>query len=102
MRTHTLVPALLRFPGSASRQDSWGRLLTLTAGGAHLSTAARLDKGDRLQLVFELGGERLRIAARVHHAFDDDDGHRVAELCWNDLVERRRLARILLDVLSKC
>jgi hypothetical protein len=96
-----LVPALLRFPGSAARQDSWGRLLKLTAGGAELSTATRLETGENVIVRFELGGERLAIAARVHHAFDDGDGGRVAELQWNDMVERRRLAKALLDVLAK-
>ena len=96
-----LVPALLRFPGSAARQDSWGRLLKITVGGGELSTAARLAKGESVLVQFELGGERLLIRARVHHAYDDDDGHRVAELRWHDMVERRRLARALLDVLSR-
>jgi hypothetical protein len=36
----------------------------------------------------------------VHHACDDDGG-RVADLRWNDMVERRRLARVLVDVLSR-
>jgi hypothetical protein len=96
-----LVPALIRFPGSAARQDSWGRLLKLTAGGAELSTAARLNKGEDCLVSFELGGEKLLIRARVHHAGSDDDGQCVAELKWNDMVERRRLARALLDVLAK-
>jgi hypothetical protein len=101
MRAHFFVPAVLRFPGSAARVDAWGRLLRITAGGGELSTSARLSKGEAVFLLFELGGERLRIAARVHHAYDDDDGQRVAELRWSDMVERRRLARALLDVLSK-
>ncbi|MBI4061025.1 MAG: PilZ domain-containing protein [Elusimicrobia bacterium] len=101
MRAPLLVPALLRFPGSAARQDSWGRLLKVTAGGAELSTAARLAKGDVLQLQFELGGERMALPARVHHAYDDDDGQRVAELRWSDMVERRRLARALVGLLSR-
>lgn len=101
MRAPFLVPALLRFPGSSARQDSWGRLLKITVGGAELSTAAKLVKGENLLVKFELGGERLLIRARVHHAYDDDDGARVAELRWNDMVERRRLARVLLDVLAK-
>lgn len=100
-RAPFLVPALLRFPGSAARLDSWGRLLKVTAGGAELSTAARLVKGEIVLVFFELGGERLKIPARVHHAYDDDDGQRVAELRWNDMVERRRLARVLVDVLSR-
>jgi hypothetical protein len=91
----------MRFPGSSARQDSWGRLLKITAGGGELSTAARLTKGEIVLLQFDLGGERMRISARVHHAYDDDDGQRVAELRWSDMVERRRLARVLLDVLSR-
>ncbi len=96
-----LVPALLRFPGSSARQDSWGRLLEITGGGCELSTAARLTKGETVLVQFELGGDRLLLRARVHHAYDDDDGGRVAELRWSDMVERRRLARALLDVLSR-
>lgn len=101
MKAPFLVPALLRFPGSSARQDSWGRLLKVTAGGAELSTPARLSKGETVLVQFELGGERLLVRALVQHARDDDDGARVAELRWNDMVERRRLARALLDVLSR-
>jgi hypothetical protein len=101
MNAPFLVPALLRFAGSAARQDSWGRLLKLTAGGAELSTAARLEKGETVIVRFELGGERLALSARVHHVRDDDDGARLAELRWSDMVERRRLARALLDTLSR-
>ena len=101
MRAPFLVPALLSFPGSAARQDAWGRLLKITAGGCELSTPALLAKGDLLHIEFELCGEQLRIAARVHHVRDDDDGQRAAELRWNDMVERRRLARVLLDVLAR-
>lgn len=101
-RAPFLVPTLLRFPGSSARQDSWGRLVTITAGGAELSTPARLGKGEALLVQFELGGERLTIAACVHHVRDDDDGQPLAELQWSDMVERRRLARVLLEVLSKC
>ncbi|MDD5303682.1 MAG: PilZ domain-containing protein [Elusimicrobia bacterium] len=101
MQASFLVPALLRFPGSSARQDSWGRLLKITAGGAELSTPARLTKGETVLVQFDLGGERLTIQARVHHARDDDDGQRSAEMVWIDMVARRRLARVLLDVLSR-
>lgn len=101
MRAPFLVPALLRFPGSSARQDSWGRLLKITAGGGELSTATRLSKGEIVLLQFDLGAERMRVAARVHHAYDDDDGQCVAEVRWSDMVERRRLALVLLDVLSR-
>lgn len=100
-RAPFLVPALLRFPGSSARQDSWGRLIAITAGGAELSTPAGLAKGEAVLVRFELGGERLTIAARVRHVRDDDDGQPLAELAWDDLVERRRLARVLLDVLAR-
>ena len=95
------VPALLRFPGSSARQDGWGRLISLSAGGAELSTAAPLARGEAVSVHFELGGERLRAAALVHHCELDADGHRLAELRWADEVERRRLARLLVDVLAR-
>lgn len=97
----TTVPALLRFPGNAARQDSWGRLLKVTAGGARLVTGSRLSKGETVLVGFELGGESLLIPGRVHDAFPDDDGQTAAELRWSDLVERKRLARVLLDVLAR-
>jgi len=100
-RAPFLVPALLRFPGSAARQDSWGRLLKLTAGGADVSTPAALAKGDKVIVQFDLGGERLSLAASVHYAYDDADGQRGAELRWTDMKERRALARALVDVLSR-
>lgn len=101
MQAPFLVPALLRFPGSSARQDGWGRLLKITAGGGELATAAKLAKGETVLVQFDLGGERQLMPARVHHAYDDRDGHRVAELRWNDMTARRRLARVLLDVLSR-
>lgn len=95
------MPALLRFPGSSARQDSWGRLLKITAGGCELSTAARFAAGEIVLVQFELGGESLLMPGRVFYARDDDDGHRLAELRWNDMTARRRLARVLLDVLAR-
>lgn len=97
----TVLPAHLRFPGGAARQDSWGRLLAVTAGGARLVTASRLAKGESVLVGFELGGERLLLPGRVHDAAPDDDGHCVAELRWTDMVERKRLARVLADVLAR-
>jgi hypothetical protein len=95
------VPALLRFPASAARQDGWGRLIQITAGGAELSTAVHLEKGTDVELQFELGGERLSLSGRVLHAERDDDGHCLADLRWTDMLERRRLARVLIDVLAR-
>ena len=100
-RAHSLIPALLRFPASAARQDGWGRLLTVTAGGAELSTGVSLARGESLIVEFELGGAPIRLSARVHHRELDGDGHELAELRWTDPVERRAAARALLDVLSR-
>lgn len=100
-RAPFFVPARLLFPGSAAREDGWGRLLQITAGGAELSTGTRLVKGADVSVEFELGGERLVVPARVSHAEADDDGHSLAELRWTDMVSRRRLARVLLDVLAR-
>lgn len=101
-RAPQLIPTLVRFPGGAARQDAWGRLLSLTAGGATLSTAAALARGEEVLLAFELGVERFAgIPARVSHVEPDADGHVVAELRFTDELERRRLSRVLLDVLSR-
>ena len=101
-RTAAFLPVLLRFAPAAARQEGWGRLVRLTSGGAELSTATRLVAGEGLFLSFELGGDRFEeIGARVAHAEDDVDGHRLAELVFPDAVERRRLAKALTDVLSR-
>ena len=101
-RTAAFLPVLLRFAPAAARQEGWGRLVRLTSGGAELSTATRLVAGEGLFLSFELAGDRFEgIRARVAHAEDDVDGHRLAELAFTDAVERRRLAQALTDVLSR-
>ena len=101
-RAAAFLPVLLRFAGEAARQDGWGRLVALTSGGAELSTAARLVVGEVVLLSFELAGDRFEgVRARVAHAEDDADGHRLAELRFTDEVERRRLAKALTDVLSR-
>lgn len=101
-RAPSLIPVLVRFPGGAARQDAWGRLLTLTAGGASLSTAAPLTKGEELTLSFELGGEQFRaVPAQVSFVEPDVDGQTLAELRFTDELERRRLSTVLLDVLSR-
>jgi hypothetical protein len=101
-RAGTFLPVLLTFPAEAARQDAWGRLTRLTSGGAELSTGARLVRDEGVFLTFELGGERFdAVRARVAHAEDDADGHRLAELRFLDEVERRRLAKALTDVLSR-
>ena len=101
-RAAAFLPVLLRFEPAAARQDGWGRLVSLTSGGAELSTATRLVVGEGVLLTFELAGDRFEgVRARVAHAEYDADGHRLAELLFTDEVERRRLAKSLTDVLSR-
>lgn len=101
-RAPSLIPVLVRFPGGAARQDAWGRLLELTAGGASLSTAAPLMKGEDVLLAFELGGEEFRaVPAKVSRTEPDADGQTLAELRFTDELERRRLSTVLLDVISR-
>ncbi len=101
-RAASPIPVLLRFEPDAARLDGWGRLVSLTSGGAELSTATRLVSGEGVLLSFELGGEHFEgVRARVSHAEDDADGRRLAELRFFDEVQRRRLAKALTDVLSR-
>ncbi|MFI5363855.1 MAG: hypothetical protein ACHQ49_17980 [Elusimicrobiota bacterium] len=96
------LPVLLRFAPAAARQEGWGRLVSLTSGGTEVSTAVRLVVGETVFLSFEVSGDRFEgMRARVAHAEDDDDGHRLAEMIFTDEVERRRLAKALTDVLAR-
>jgi hypothetical protein len=96
-----LIPALLRFTGSGARQDSWGRLLKLTAGGAVVSTLSPLAKGEVVGVTFEVGADRITASGVVDSARRDDDGGWVGELRWRDMVERRRIARALVELLAR-
>lgn len=101
-RSPVLIPALIGFPGASARQDAWGRLLELTPAGAILCTAAPLAPGEELFLSFGLGDEELRgVSARAAHVERDADGQLLIELRFTDELERRRLSRVLLDVLSR-
>jgi hypothetical protein len=86
----------------ADGSDAWGRLNALTAHGADLSTLNPLARHQALALSFELAGERFKeLTAVVEDARTDADGYCDAKLRFTDEVERRRLARVLLDVLSR-
>jgi hypothetical protein len=96
------VPALLRFPPELARQDGWGRLQELSSSFAVVSTLTSLERRERVLLSFEVAGEKYReLPAEVVCAERDVDGYVVAELRFLDEVERRRLARTLLEVLSR-
>jgi hypothetical protein len=96
------LPARLDFGADDGRAPSWGRLEALSPGGARLLTLARLERGQTVLLSFELAGEDFReLPARVVASEADADGFCAAELDITAPRERRRLARILLDVLSR-
>lgn len=96
------LPVLVAFPEPAGRADGWGRFLELSAAGAKLSTLTRLSPRERVLLSFELAGERFReLAAEVTAASLDADGYCAAEVLFPDEVERRRLAKALLDLLTR-
>lgn len=96
------APVLLRFPAEEARAESWGRLCELTASSARLSTQAALARRDRVSVSFELGGERFKnLPAVVEWVETDADGYLSVELRFSDEVEKRRLARALLDALSR-
>lgn len=96
------VPARLDFGGDDGRAESWGSLESLTPAGARLVTLAELARGREVALTFELAGRRFEsVRARVAHAALDEDGFCAAELDFLDVLARRDLAKILLDVLSR-
>jgi len=101
-RSANFLPALLRFPGELAREDGWGRFLELAASAAVLSTQTPLKPLEIILLSFEVYGEKFKdVPARVEHAERDLDGFCRAELRFQDEVEKRRLARVLADLLSR-
>lgn len=101
-RSPAPLPAVVAFPGEAARQAGWGRLLDLSASSAVLATFTPLSRLEQVLLSFELGEERFEaVAARVACARTDEDGYTRAELFFVDETERRRLSRVLLDLLSR-
>ena len=96
------LPAQLAFEPALSRPDAWGRLESLSAAGARLLTLARVERGERVLLSFEVNGERFdALDARVAHRELDPDGYSLVELDFTRPTERRRLSGALLDVLSR-
>lgn len=96
------LPVLIRFSEEAARQDCWGRLEKLSGTDALLSTRARLARGDRVLLDFELGpGSFEGVPGEVHEVEFDLDRYCSAEIRFTDEVCKRRLATALLDLLSR-
>lgn len=97
-----LVPALIGFSEASAREDSWGRFTELAACDARLSTRAELKARDLLELSFEIGGEYfVRVPALVARVESDSFGYAEAELRFTDEAQKRRLAKTLLDLLSR-
>lgn len=102
MKTASQVPALIAFEGASARADAWGRLVELSAVGANLMSQSELRKGEFVALSFEAAGESFKgLRARVDWVERDADGYWLAELSFTQEIEKRRLAKILLDALSR-
>lgn len=100
-RSASRLPVLLAFPDGA-RMEGWGRFIELSASTATLSTHSSLVRLERVLLTFELNGENFaELPARVAHQEPDQDGYTLAELTFTDEVAKRRLARVLADLLSR-
>ena len=97
-----LIPVLIGFPEEAARQDGWGRLLELSGSGARLDARVELRRDETLSLSFEVGGEVFKgTPARVAYVETDAYGCALAELRFTDEVVKRRLARTILETLSR-
>lgn len=95
------IPVLIAFPDGA-RDEGWGRFTDLSASRARLVTRTWAKKGEGLLLAFELGGEGFREAPCVaERSARDADGYYVHDLKFTDEVLKRRLARALLDLMSR-
>lgn len=95
------VPAVLSFPEEAARQDSWGRLLALAGTEAGLETRARLEKGEKVFLSFELPGDSFPgLPARVFDVGKDRDGYVRARVEFLDEVHKKKLARAISRLLA--
>ena len=101
-RSSLYTPVLFRFPGEVAREDGWGRFLELAASAAKLCTQTPLKEGEKLRLGFEVNGERFPVLrAMVEYVDRDEDGFCRADLRFEDEVDKRRLARVLADLLAR-
>ncbi|MDE2292669.1 MAG: PilZ domain-containing protein [Elusimicrobia bacterium] len=94
------VPALFEFPEEPERREAWGRFLDLRPDGATLLCLARVERGARLRLRFDLpGGSRLEgLEADVVRAKRDGDGYSEARLVWRQGSARQALHKALLGL----
>lgn len=92
------VPVLFEFPEEPERMECWGRFLALDAAGATLLCAARIERGARLRLRFDLpGANRVEyLEGDAQKARRDSDGYSEVRLFWRAGPARDALRRALL------
>ncbi|TBR25063.1 hypothetical protein EPO15_02880 [bacterium] len=100
LETSRAVPALFEFPEEPERQECWGRFLDLRPHGALLLCQARVDRGARLRLRFDLpgGGHVEGLEGDARKVRRDSDGYCRVELLWRTGEARERLHRALLKI----
>lgn len=89
------VPALFELPDEPERPECWGRFAELRSDGAVLVCAARVERGSRLRLRFDLpGGERLTgLEGDARKVRRDADGYYEVTLLWRLCEARLKLNR---------
>ncbi|MBI4678379.1 MAG: hypothetical protein HY748_12435 [Elusimicrobia bacterium] len=100
-RSSASVPVVVSFAETSAKKDCWGRLLALAPSGARLSTRFRVERGERVFLSLRIADEEFQgIAALATRVDKDREGYALAELKFTDELQKRRLAKVLLDILS--
>lgn len=100
LETARAVPALFEFPEDPERLECWGRFLDLRPDGAILLCQAKVERGARLRLRFDLpaGGRVAGLEGDARKARRDSDGYTRVELLWRTGAARESLHRALLNI----
>lgn len=96
------VPALFEFPEEPERLECWGRFLELRPDGATLLCSAKVERGARLRLRFDLpaAGRLEGVEGDARRVRRDGDGYHRVELLWRTGAARERLHRALLGLFA--
>ncbi len=95
-------PVLIEFEPALFKMDAWGRLDEISALGGRLRALAPLGKGARIKISFELFGDKFEgLPCRTLECAKNADGYFEARLAFIDELHKRRLAKLLADVLSR-
>lgn len=94
------VPALFEFPEEPERQECWGRFLDLRPDGASFLCQAKVERGARLRLRFDLpaGVHVSGLEGDARKVRRDSDGYCRVELLWRTGAARENLHRALLKI----